>query len=200
MKRSPLVVALLLFMVHSFATAAEPLTETDREKLLAHLDITKNAFLSSVSGLTDAQWNYRAGEGRWTIAEVAEHIAAGEKMIREATLAALKTPASAELLANARQDEMIVSQIPNREKKFQAPEPLIPTNRFRSPAAAVEAFVSERTESMRLARNGGDLRAYAAKGPVGNLDAYGWLLFTSAHSERHTKQIEEVKASSGYPR
>ena len=31
------------------------------------------------------------------------------------------------------------------------------------------------------------------------LDAYQWLLFISAHSERHTKQILEVKADPNFP-
>ena len=191
---------LVLLLLHVSAFAGEPLTDTDREKLLAHLDISANAFLDSVKGLTDAQWNYRAGEGRWTIAEVAEHIAAAEALIRGGAEGGMKEQASAEILADARHDEMILSRIPNRDQKFKAPEPLVPTNRFHSPQAAVEAFEKERAETRKLARNGGDLRAFAAKGPVGNLDAYGWLLFTSAHTVRHTKQIEEVKASPGFPK
>jgi hypothetical protein len=30
-------------------------------------------------------------------------------------------------------------------------------------------------------------------------DAFEFILLIGAHSERHTKQIEEVKASAGYP-
>src|SRR5688500_14057931 len=115
MKRSPLL-AVVLALLYMPVFAAEPITETDREKLLTHLDITSNAFLASVAGLSDAQWNYRSGEGRWTIAEVAEHIAASEKMMREAAAGALKEPSSDELLAGARKDDMILSKIPNREE------------------------------------------------------------------------------------
>ena len=32
------------------------------------------------------------------------------------------------------------------------------------------------------------------------LDAYEWLLFLAAHSERHTKQIDEVKADPNFPK
>jgi hypothetical protein len=31
------------------------------------------------------------------------------------------------------------------------------------------------------------------------LDAYQWILFLAAHSERHLKQLQEVKESPGYP-
>ena len=198
MKRTAILLFSLLIAASAFA--GEPLTDADREKLVAHLDKTSSAFLASVEGLTEAQWNYRAAEGRWTIAEVAEHIAAGEKMMVGMTADAIKQPAAADVLADARKDDMILSRIPDRGTKFKAPEPLIPTNRFQTPTAAVEAFKSERAAALKLARTGGDLRAFALKGPVGNLDAYGWLLFTSAHSERHTKQIEEVKADAGFPR
>lgn len=199
MKRSPLLATLVFALIHVSAFAAEPLTETDREKLLAHLDISANAFLESVKGLTDAQWNYRAAEGRWTIAEVAEHITAAEAMMRDAAVNATRTPATADVLADARKDDIILG-LANRDRKFQAPEPLVPTNRFQSPAATIERFEKERAETRKMARNGGDLRSFAAKGPAGNLDAYGWLLFTSVHTVRHTKQIEEVKASPGFPR
>lgn len=197
-----IVLIALLFILSpaSSFSAAEPLTDADRAKLAAHLEKTSTAFLASVDGLTDAQWNYRAAEGRWTIAEVAEHIAAAETMIRDMATAAMKEPATAEMLAGARKDEAVLTTIPNREKKFKAPEPLQPTNRFQSPAAAVQEFRTERAETLALAKSDADLRAYAANGPMGNLDAYGYLLFVSAHSERHTKQIEEVKADAGFPK
>ena len=35
--------------------------------------------------------------------------------------------------------------------------------------------------------------------PLGPMDAYEWLLFIAAHSERHTKQILEVEASPDFP-
>ena len=34
----------------------------------------------------------------------------------------------------------------------------------------------------------------------GELDAYQWLLVTGWHERRHTKQIERIQASAGFPR
>jgi hypothetical protein len=46
-----------------------------------------------------------------------------------------------------------------------------------------------------------DLRAHVFDSPLKQpLDAYEWLLFMGAHSERHTKQILEVKADPGFPK
>jgi len=33
----------------------------------------------------------------------------------------------------------------------------------------------------------------------GELDAYQWLLVTGWHERRHTKQIERIRASAGFP-
>jgi hypothetical protein len=198
--KSLAVLAFVFVLSPANVSAADALTDVDRAKLVAHLEKTSTAFLASVDGLSDAQWNYRAAEGRWTIAEVAEHIAASEKMLRDMTAGAMKEPTPADLLADARKDDAVLAAIPNRDKKFKTFAPLEPTNRFESPAGSVQAFKTERAETLALAKTGGDLRAHATKSPMGNLDAYGFLLFTSAHTERHTKQIDEVKADAGYPK
>jgi hypothetical protein len=45
-----------------------------------------------------------------------------------------------------------------------------------------------------------DLHGHGGPHPVFKmLDGYQWLLLLSGHSARHTAQIEEVKASAGYP-
>ena len=44
------------------------------------------------------------------------------------------------------------------------------------------------------------LRAHVLLHPVlGPLDAYEWVLAVAAHTERHTKQILEVKADANFP-
>jgi hypothetical protein len=37
-------------------------------------------------------------------------------------------------------------------------------------------------------------------GPVGKMDGYEFILFIAAHSERHVKQINEVKADPNFPK
>jgi hypothetical protein len=49
-------------------------------------------------------------------------------------------------------------------------------------------------------KNTAGLRGHAIDGPAGGKwDAYEWVLLIAAHSERHTKQIEEVKANPNFP-
>ena len=98
-------------------------------------------------------------------------------------------------------DELVLTRIPDRSHKAQAPEPLKPTNRFGSPDAAVKHFDDSRAQTIAFLEKTPDLRAHATDSPMGKqLDAYEWVLFIAAHSDRHTKQILEVKADPNFPK
>jgi hypothetical protein len=98
-------------------------------------------------------------------------------------------------------DEMVMSAIADRTHKAQAPEPLKPTNRFGSPEGSLKHFEESRTKTEEFAKSGQGLRDHADDSFLGKkLDGYEWILFISAHSERHTKQILEVKADPNFPK
>src|SRR5215467_11852823 len=81
-----------------------------------------------------------------------------------------------------------------------APDTLKPTNRFGSPEAAIKHFVESRAKTEEFLKTTADLRGHAVDSPAGGKwDAYQFILMIAAHSQRHTKQIEEVKSSTGYP-
>lgn len=196
--------AFAALLVASFAAssvfAAEPFTDADRAALVAHLERTSAKFEKSIEGVSEAQWSYKTAPERWSTAEVAEHIVAAEGLIRGLIEKLLKEDASAELLASARKDT-IDQMVVDRSKKFQAPEPLIPTKKYQTAADALAVFRAERQKTIELVKNGGDFRLHAAVNPVaGPLDGYGWVKFLSAHSERHTLQIEEIQADANYPK
>ena len=192
------LITLLLITAAAFA-ADGPVS--DQAALVAQLKRTEAKFMASVEGLSEAQWNYKPAPDRWSIAECAEHITAAEPFIRNLVAESTKSELAADAEGPTNKDSAILTAIVDRTKKFKAPEPLIPTNRFGTPAAAVAAFRKERAETIALASSGVDLRTHGAKHfAFGTLDSYGWFLFLSAHSERHTLQIEEVKATPGYPK
>ena len=182
--------------------AGEPMTDAEKSALVANLEKSSANFQKSIEGVTEAQWNYKAAPDRWSLAECSEHIIAAESFIRGAIAGSLKEPAAAEALADARKDGMIEAVVLDRSKKFQAPEPLQPNaKKFATPAEAIAAFQAERAKTIELSQGSGDLRAHAAPHPVaGSLDAYSWFIFLSAHTGRHTLQIEEVKEDANYPR
>lgn len=185
------------------ASATRPLL-TDRAALVADLEATRDAFLASVNGLSEAQVRWKAGPDRWSIAEVAEHIAVAEQgilgNIQGKVMKAELTPELREKVL--RDDGRVHAVLDNRSQKRQAPERLRPTGRFPTLAATVGAFSAGRARTLDYARTTpDDLRAHAAEHPaLGVIDGHQWLLFLSAHSARHTAQIREVQDSPGFPR
>ena len=167
------------------------------DSLVKELERTEARLLASLENVSDEQWSYKSAPERWSIAECVEHITAAEPFIREMIVKSLETPAA----ENAKKDEMILKGLVDRSTKFKAPEPLIPTNKYATKAAAIEAFKAERAKTIALAKSAADFRTHGMNHfAFGPLDSYGWVLFLSAHSERHTLQIDEVKTVAGYPK
>jgi hypothetical protein len=98
-------------------------------------------------------------------------------------------------------DEFVLKAIPDRSQKVQAPEPLKPSNRFGWVKDSLKHFEETRAKTVTFLNNTTDLRDHAIDSPLSKkLDAYQWLLFIGAHSERHTKQMQEVKDDPNFPK
>lgn len=196
------LIALCLALVITPWLAAQSLTAEDRARAADHLKKTSAAFLASTKGLSDAQLNFKAAPTRWSVAEVAEHIASTEDFLMDMVRGqAMKGPARTEPANLKEIDDFVLTAIADRTNKVQAPEPLAPTNRFGSAAASVKHFQESRAKTLAFLKDTPDLREHAIDSPLGKkLDAYQWVLFVSAHCERHTKQILEVKADPNFPK
>ena len=204
MKRGYAVGVIVMLAVAGAASArAQDASQVDKEHALQYLESTKKGVLDATKGLSDAQWNFKPAPDRWSVAEVMEHLAAAEDMLRGLTQEQImKSPPvpvrSAEEIKKS--DESVLTMVPDRSHKAQAPEPLRPTNRFGSPAAAQKHFVESRASTEEYLRNATGLREHLGDSPLGKLDGYEFVLFTAAHSERHTKQMLEVKADPNFPK
>jgi hypothetical protein len=189
----------------SSAARAAPatLTAAERARLVKDLEETRAALLASVQGLSEAQVRFRPAPDRWSVAEVAEHIAlAEERLYGVVTDKVLRGPPPPELRGRAPDDERVRRSLLDRGARRQAPEVLRPTGRFPTLGAAVGAFEKGRERTLALARSTQeDLRGHGAPHPVLQLlDGYQWLLVLSSHCARHTAQIEEIKADPAFPR
>jgi len=183
------------------AARAQETTQADKDKALAYLETTKKGVLNATKGLSEAQWNFKAAPDKWSVAQCAEHIAAAEDFIRGMIVEKIMKAPAAPDRDIAKLDAGVIAMIPDRSTKAQAPEPLVPTNRFGSPEGSLKHFVESRGTTEDFLKKTPDLRAHATDSPLGSkLDAYEWVLFIAAHSERHTKQILEVKADANFPR
>jgi hypothetical protein len=194
----------VLVVILSLAASAwaQSLTQADRDRAVKYMESTRQGVQDATAGLSQAQWNFKPAPDKWSVAEVTEHIAAAEDflrgMITEQVMKAPPRPAGEDVKAI---DEMVLTAIPDRTHKAQAPEPLRPTNRFGSPEASLKHFAESREQTLDFLKKHDDLRDHASDSPLGKkLDAYEWVLFIAAHSDRHTKQINEVKADPNFPK
>jgi DinB superfamily len=164
--------------------------------------IQKTNVLESTKGLSEAQWNFKSALDRWSVAQVMEHIAASEDFIRDNLIKekVMVSPAGQPGRDVKQTDEAVVAMVPDRTHKAQAPEPLVPNNRFGSQDGSVRHFVESRAATEQFLKTTTGLRDHVIDGPVGKMDGYEFVLFIAAQCERHTKQINEVKADSNFPK
>lgn len=188
----------------SSEAASKPLTAEERDAALKSLQATHDAFLQSIAGLSEKQWAFKPAPDRWSVAEVSEHIAVAESSIFGLVQSKFMAgPATPEKRSEVKvTDEVILERVPDRSHKVQAPEFLKPTGRFADRAAVTKAFEDARKNTMDYVKTTqDDLRDHFGPHPMlGTMDAYQWILLISAHSARHTKQIEEVKADPNFPK
>lgn len=184
------------------AAFADPLTQGERDRLMSHMHATRKQFLDSIGNLSEAQWNHKAGPDRWSIAECAEHIAVSEESLFQlVSEKILKGPVDP-LKKAAVTDDVVIKGVPDRTTRVQAPEFLKPKKRWATREELVAAFKQSRDRNIAFVQTTQeDLRGHIAAHPVlKELDGYQWLLLVSAHSERHTLQIQEVKSDAAYPK
>lgn len=186
------------------AQESATLTPEERAKAIDYLKQTQKDFLASIDGVSDAQWKFKAGPDRWSIAETAEHIAVTEGFIWELVSGKImKSPAAPEKKAEVKgKEEIILTKVPDRSRKAQAPEPLKPTGRFATREALMKEFESIRAKEIAyVTETKEDLRSHFEDHPaLKTMDAWQWLLFNGAHCKRHTAQILEVKTDPNYPK
>jgi len=195
------VLIALLVLAGAAAVRAQDVTQAEKDKALQYLETTKKNVLEATKGLSEAQWNFKPAPDRWSVAQTVEHIAAAEDFIRGMlTEKVMMAPAGDAGRDVKKTDEGVLAMVPDRTHKAQAPEPLVPTNRFGSPEGSIKHFVESRATTEDFLKTATGLRDHVADSPLGKLDGYEFVLFIAAHSERHTKQINEVKADPNFPK
>jgi hypothetical protein len=192
-----------LFLITGAAgTSAQEVTPAEKDRAVQYLEYTKKTVLEATKGLSEAQWNFKSAPDRWSVAQVMEHIAASEDFIRDNLIKekVMVSPTGQPGRDVKQTDEAVVAMVPDRTQKAQTPEPLVPSNRFGSADDSVRHFVESRATTEQFLKTTTGLRDHVMDGPVGKMDGYEFVLFIAAHCERHTKQINEVKADPNFPK
>jgi hypothetical protein len=192
--------ALLLF---SFKLTDTKLTKEERAGAVKLLMDTEKGVFDQVKGLSDAQLQFKPAADRWSVEECVKHIAVTEQALWKMTDSIIRQTATPDQRSEVKTtDQQIVQMIENRTQKFKTMDPFKPENTpYKSTTDALASFKANRAKLVAYVKTTQeDLRDHIATMPFGKLDSYQMILFIAAHSNRHTQQIEEVKADPGFPK
>jgi hypothetical protein len=192
----------------SASSSNQKLTAEELDQARLFLQQTQSALVGATKGLSDAQWKFKPAPERWSIAENLDHIVIVQERVLGPILDGLaNAPAPPADLDYKLVDAIVINHFPTRLTKFPAPEyvrPVDPTapfeamNRLTTNYARLAACLESRPGLRQHAAEAPPLKA-VSKGAFELMDGYQWILAAAAHTERHTKQILEVKADANFP-
>jgi hypothetical protein len=178
--------------------AAVPLTPAERDFLISHLEKSRKEFLDSIRGVTKEQWSFKAAPDRWSIGECAEHLVTTEDaLFGLVSKQIMKAPTREGARKGQADDEKVIARTVDRSQKAKAPEMLVPSGKYNTPEDVEKAFNPRRDNSIQYVKTTTeDLRGRSS----GPMDAYQYLVMMSAHTLRHTAQLNEVKTDPKFPK
>ena len=190
--------ALACLLTASGPAHAGPMTAGERQRLIAHLQMTEAWLMSELQGLSEAQLRFKSTPETWSITEVVEHLAIAEPQYWKNLQDSLKAPVQQGYKAEAT-DAAILWYGIDRTDRTTTGEARVPKGAFPAAADSLASFRKLRSTMLETAGTSQeDFRGRPLIG--GNQDVYQWFLMISTHSQRHILQIREIKANAGYPR
>jgi hypothetical protein len=197
-------IALLAVMCLPLCAADAHMTAEERMKVIGYLEESRKEFLAAIDGVTAEQWKWKPAPERWSVGETAEHIVLAEALLFGNVQKAIASPPNPAWEEKTKgKTEFIERVMAPRLGKATAPEPIVPSGRM-TQAQVRETFLKQRVEIEKFARETEvALKEYTVEHPFAvfnTLNAYQWLIYAPLHTERHDKQIAEVKATQGYPK
>jgi hypothetical protein len=201
----------LLGVALLFATApAGPLwTEGERKVLLDGLSHTRDLVVDATKGLSPAQWRFKEEPGRWSIAEIVEHLGVQDDLYFREMFIISQQPSQPPRRQGVKEQDALILEYTDDPEKSITNWSLEPLGRWAGePARAVAAFLRTREHLIAFVRDTKkDLRLqltfrdYKGKGDRWSVrDLHQLMLTNIAHARRHVNQIERVKAHPKYPR
>lgn len=192
-----LIAAVFLFALNAGSAAAASLTSLERQRLVAHLEVTGSWLASEVSGLSPAQLRFRPAPGAWSILEVVEHLLVAEPIYWQDLRKAVAAPPGSRKRSGS--DEGVLWYGIDRTQPQKAVAAEDSKGQLRDLGAGLDAFRKLRAQMLEYARTtDDDLRGHFVEREQS--DAYQWLLLISTHAQRHILQIREIKADAKFPK
>lgn len=182
---------------HGSTQAEAPLTPFDRRRLLAHLDMTASWLLDEVSGLTQAQLDFRPSADAWSVMQVLDHLVVVAPIYWRDLQTAVKAPPTSQ--KSLMTDADVLWYGIDRTRREQAIPTEVPKGQVRSLREALDAYREHHARLVRYIETTNDgLRNRIVERQ--SCDAYQWALLISTHEQRHILQVREIKAHPKFPK
>ncbi len=174
-------------------------TESDRQYILENFRRARNELIKETENLTTTQWIFRESTGRWTIAEIVEHLGIWERVwSRQINMASRNRP-QPELNRIAKADSFYNGWI-MEEKPHTAPDFAVPTGLIND-KSNLTFFLKQNDINIKFVETTKvDMRAYFEQTNTDPRNLHHVLIFQWGHIDRHLRQIRKVKADPNYPK
>jgi hypothetical protein len=175
-----------------------PMSQADKDRLLALLRESRERFLGSFADVRDEQSRRCPAPGCWCVLETVEHLTVAEKaMLRLVT--GTRRPRTADA---PNREETFLRMLPDRTRKTSSPEGARPCGRFCNLGEAAADFKTARAGIIEFVEQSNeDLRATEVTHPhpmAGVVSTFEMIIIMAKHAERHALQIEEIKNSPAF--
>jgi len=169
------------------------------QELIDHIASYRRDVYAAVASVPEELRERRPAPGRWSVAEVLEHLSLIERRVA-ALLTAKVTAARASNVGADEDTSSVVASFANIERvtdrtnKIISPEPVRPTGTLDAHAAA-RALAESRALMLTALQNAdgvaldGLVHTHAVLGP---LNMYHWIVALGLHDARHAAQIREA--------
>lgn len=193
-RQTALMTSLLCCVMPSAASAE--ITPLERQRLVAHLEMTASWLTDEVSGLSQQQLQFRRAPGSWTILEVFEHLIVVGPIYWNDLQRAVKAGAPGRPVTN--RDVDILWYGIDRTNRETAISPENPPGKLRDLRAGFDAYRQQHAQLLRYVKTTKDDLRNRVVERQGS-DAYQWALLISTHEQRHILQIREIKTDPKFP-
>jgi hypothetical protein len=190
-----MLAAAMIVAAGAIPAAAPPITDLERQRLVAHMEMTARWLEDEVSGLSAAQAAFRKSPTSWTILEVLDHlVVVGPIYWNDLQRARPMVEGRAGMMNDI---DVLWYGIDRtaRETALRSEDPARTLKDVQSGLMAYRTQHAKLLEYVRTTKD--DLRSRLVARQ--NCDAYQWALLISTHEQRHILQIRELKADPRYP-
>jgi hypothetical protein len=178
-------------------SGAGPMTDLERQRLLAHMEMTSSWLIDEISGLSAAQLAFRRAPEEWSIAQVIDHLLVVSPIYWSDLQAAVKAKSMTGALRNSDADLLWYGIDRTYREKAIAAE--VPKGQFKDLGSAIAEYRKHHDRLVQYIRTTDDDLRDRFVSRQGS-DAYQWALLISTHEQRHILQIREIKRDARFPK